>query len=100
MKKTVILASTVVLLLGACVLPAVPNPNVGSTPNTRPTADVDATVDVILRTPFAETLAANSFLAADRPSPFIEGSPSRGRIGSPTDICTTRPELTSPRAAS
>jgi hypothetical protein len=94
MKKTVILASTVVLLLGACVLPAVPNPNVGSTPNTGPTADVDATVNAILSTSFAQTLTAQPILPTDTPTPVIEVSPTLGMSDTPTATFTTTPDLT------
>lgn len=98
MKKTVILASTLVLLLGACVLPAVPTPNPGSTPNTGPTADVDATVNAILGTAFVQTLTAQpttfSALPTDTPTPVIELSPTPGISDSPTATFTTTPDLT------
>lgn len=60
MKKTIILASTVALALGACVLPAIPVPNASSTPNIGPTADVAGTANSILETAVAQTLTAQA----------------------------------------
>jgi hypothetical protein len=94
MMKTVIFTSMVVLLLGACVLPAIPTPNTGATPNTGPTADVDATVNAILSTSFAQTLTAQPTLPTDTPTLVIDVSPTPGISESPTATFTTTPDLT------
>lgn len=78
MKKTVILGLIVALALGACVLPAIPTSNTGSTPNpnTGPTVDVAGTADSTLKTALAQTLTAQPTVTSvpptDTPTPVLE----------------------------
>lgn len=100
MKKTIIFASTVALTLGACVLPAIPVPNAGSTPNTGPTADVAGTANSILETAVAQTLTAQAtvILPSDTPSntPVIavEASSTPSFTETPAATLTSTGDLT------
>jgi len=76
MKKTGILGLIVALVLGGCVLPAIPTANTGSTPNAGPTVDVAGTVDSTLKTAVAQTLTAQPMVTpvppTDTPTPVLE----------------------------
>jgi hypothetical protein len=110
MKKTIIPGFMVALVLGACVLPAIPAPDTGSTPNPGPTADVAGTVDAMLKTVVAQTLTAQPtvtsapptdiLVATDTPITFMEASPIPGTTATPSATFTTLPDLTTPPATS
>jgi hypothetical protein len=98
MKKTVILGVIVAFTLGACVLPAIPTSNTGSTPNTGPTADVAGTVDALLKTAVAQTVTAQptitSALPTDTPIAFVEASPVLVTTESSPATLMSIPDLT------
>jgi hypothetical protein len=104
MKKTIIPGVIVALILGACVLPAIPVPDTGSTPNPGPTADVAGTVDAMLKTVVAQTLTAQPtvtsapptemLVATETPITFVESSPIPGITDTPSVTSTTLPDLT------
>ena len=97
MKKTVIPVSIIALALGACVLPAIPSPNTGSTPNTGPTVDA-GTVDAVLETAVAQTLTVQPTATVapptDTPITFVESSPAPAATGSATTTLSSVPDLT------
>jgi hypothetical protein len=104
MKKTIIPGVIVALILGACVLPAIPVPDTGSTPSPGPTADVAGTVDAMLKTVVAQTLTAQPtvtsapptemLVATETPITFVESSPIPGITYTPSVTSTTLPDLT------
>lgn len=104
MKKTIIPGVIVALVLGACVLPAIPVPNTGSTANPGPTANVAETVEAMLKTVVAQTLTAqptvtsapptDMLVATDTPITFVESSPIPSTSDTPSTTLTTLPDLT------
>jgi hypothetical protein len=97
MRKTVIPVLIIALALGACVLPAIPSPSTGSTPNTGPTVDA-GTVGAVLETAVAQTLTvqptATVAPATDTPITFVESSPVPAATGSATTTLSSVPDLT------
>jgi hypothetical protein len=93
MKKSAILASIISLTLGACMLPAIPDPNNGSTPNTGSTVDVAGTADAVLETAVAQTLTVQPTAPfappTDTPITFVESSPVPAATGSATTTLTS-----------
>lgn len=98
MKKAVILAATVVLVLGACVLPTIPTIDISSAPNTGPAVDVAETAEAVLQTAVAQTLMVQppvtSAPPTDTPATFVEPSPVPGTTESLTATFTSVPDLT------
>ena len=94
MNKPVTLAIMVGLLIGACVLPAIPGPNRGLTPNTTVTVDVVGTGEALLQAAIAQTETAQptvtpviAALATDTPLTSAEASQ--------TPVATDTPPTTS-----
>ncbi|HEX6271162.1 MAG TPA: hypothetical protein VFZ43_13060 [Anaerolineales bacterium] len=98
MKKAVVLAATVVLVAGACVLPTIPNINTGSTPNTEPAVDVAETAEAVLQTAVAQTLMAQPTFTSAPPTvtatSVIASSPTPGITDSPIVTFTSSSDLT------
>ena len=101
MNKPVTLAIMVGLLMGACVLPAIPGPNRGLTPNTTVTLDVVGTGEALLQTAIAQTETAQptvtpviAALATDTPLTSAEASQTPVATDTPPATSTLTPNLT------
>ena len=109
MKKTGILGLIAALVLGGCILPAIPTTTTGSTPNPGPTVDVAGTVDSTLKTALAQTLTAQPMVTSapptDTATPVLESFVPVTVVASTftptlvTDLATATPTATSVPAA-